>query len=735
MGGRWQSFLDIALLLVALLSFCSQGGDCAFVPVDSNGIIPVFKPKRFCDSQRHVGIEKTPSSVALKLSAGVSGSEGVGGGFNETVLPETALLGKPVPTRSYTSLMFNPDVSGHTDSDPVSPIAQALKRLEAFSLHEIPFKPSLAVYKQLLVPSVQTKEISLPGVLSLFEEMKANGLTPDQHVYTMLLLAFAKAAGCEHPRERAALFDRVLLLFAEMRKNGIKPDPAACYLLIKLASSLRSLSAWQRAHACLSGVREEGVEPPTCIWNELLSGAAAIPEVPWEKVWKTYQEMVLSGATPNETTFFALSLVFARSGRSGSGKFRGPHRAQALLEEMVRHEVQPKERVFEGIVVGLSTSHRKECVQSAREVLHVMKSRQMEPSYRALSAILSACIHSRDAACFADFLDVFQEMRQRKMVPSARMYREAIRMRLIKGYMEGQAAAAAEAARRPSSSLSRPSRLRMFPRSRQSPQKQQQQQQGDERGKKSSEKEAKNSGTDETAVRGGEGHPGSSGGGERESVSRENSVEADGRGGGGGSSREHQEASEQIAEQVAEKVSRSRHESQEGVEWDALAASTMSWSAEASVQSVVQKFPFDLVSEMREKNMRVGLSTCMWILVATLFYPRGGMGGGQVEGGQSATMRAIEELWEEMTLAVLRFWQGLGRPRWVAQLLQRIEVVLQKLEMMVPARLQWMFLWWQGAGGVASPSFSPSESQQKGHPGQGQKGQKGGAGRSCSSHL
>ncbi|MBV8978449.1 MAG: hypothetical protein JOZ13_13840 [Alphaproteobacteria bacterium] len=195
------------------------------------------------------------------------------------------------------------------------------------------------------------------GALSILEEMKKEGVKPDEVTFnTLINLTNDYATG------RAIL--------EEMKKEGVKPDEVTFSTLINLTND------YATGRAILEEMKKEGVKPNEVTFSTLINLAND-----YATGRTILEEMKKEGVKPNEVTF---STLINLTNDYAAGR--------AILEEMKKEGVKPTEVTFTKLV-SIGTSY-----DDARKILaDLLQFRGRNPSEAELASAISKIVAFSDA--------------------------------------------------------------------------------------------------------------------------------------------------------------------------------------------------------------------------------------------------------------------------------------------------------------------------------------------------
>lgn len=152
--------------------------------------------------------------------------------------------------------------------------------------------------------------------LSIWDDMKAAGVTPTGHAFAAAMSACAAGSN----------WQQAVALFEDMCKAGIKPDVVSCTALI---SALAAAGQWQRSESVVQWMLSTGVRPNVRTFTALLTALGNARQ--WDRAFEMLELMQHSswgGVSPNAYTYSALLKSLGEC-----GEWQRAERLFAMLEQ------------------------------------------------------------------------------------------------------------------------------------------------------------------------------------------------------------------------------------------------------------------------------------------------------------------------------------------------------------------------------------------------------------------
>lgn len=152
--------------------------------------------------------------------------------------------------------------------------------------------------------------------LSIWDDMKAAGVTPTGHAFAAAMSACAAGS----------TWQQAVGLFEEMCSAGIKPDVVSCTALI---SALAAAGQWQRGESVVQWMLSTGVRPNVRTFTALLTALGNARQ--WDRAFEMLELMQHSswgGVSPNAYTYSALLKALGEC-----GEWQRAERLFAMLEQ------------------------------------------------------------------------------------------------------------------------------------------------------------------------------------------------------------------------------------------------------------------------------------------------------------------------------------------------------------------------------------------------------------------
>jgi pentatricopeptide repeat protein len=152
--------------------------------------------------------------------------------------------------------------------------------------------------------------------LSIWDDMKAAGVTPTGHAFAAAMSACAAGSN----------WQQAVALFEDMCSAGIKPDVVSCTALI---SALAAAGQWQRGESVVQWMLSTGVRPNVRTFTALLTALGNARQ--WDRAFEMLELMQHSswgGVSPNAYTYSALLKALGEC-----GEWQRAERLFAMLEQ------------------------------------------------------------------------------------------------------------------------------------------------------------------------------------------------------------------------------------------------------------------------------------------------------------------------------------------------------------------------------------------------------------------
>jgi len=207
-------------------------------------------------------------------------------------------------------------------------------------------------------------------------------------LYTTMIKGFA----------RAGQVDRAMSVYEHMRSDDhAQPDLITFSVLIKANCDAGHLDA---ALALLAEMKAQNLVPDEIIYNNLLAGCALRKDQ--ELGERLYTEMAQSGIRPSNVSFSILIRLYSECRLLDKA-------VQVVVEEPVRHNVAPEQRLFLQII-QCCIRHRQG--RKAVEVYQKML-QQVRLDATGHSSILRSCSRLNMLDTAAEIIELVAESRQK----------------------------------------------------------------------------------------------------------------------------------------------------------------------------------------------------------------------------------------------------------------------------------------------------------------------------------
>ncbi|GAQ78233.1 putative Pentatricopeptide repeat domain containing protein [Klebsormidium nitens] len=198
----------------------------------------------------------------------------------------------------------------------------------------------------------------LPRGISLFEQMRREGVAPDPVVYNTLLKACTRGG---QPGEAVRIFH-------QMQADGLEPTLVGFNTLLDAHAET---GGWQEAYGVLAEMREAGFRLDVISFNTLVKACCRAGQL--REGLKVLPQMRAAGLQPNVGTFTLLISACASAGLS--------EEAAALFAQLKKEGVRPDALVFAAVIDAADSLAR---VEDHLKALVESEVTQTGPVYTAL---------------------------------------------------------------------------------------------------------------------------------------------------------------------------------------------------------------------------------------------------------------------------------------------------------------------------------------------------------------
>ncbi|KAK6272969.1 hypothetical protein POUND7_010052 [Theobroma cacao] len=194
--------------------------------------------------------------------------------------------------------------------------------------------------------------------ISMFEKMKATGLSPTLVTYNVMLDVYGKMGRS---------WNKILQILDEMRSKGLEFDEFTCSTVISACGREGLLN---EAKEFFTGLKSQGYVPGTVTYNSLLQGMHKF-------VNQVFREMKSCGFEPDRDTFNTLISAYGRCGSEID--------ATKMYKEMIRVGFTPCVTTYNALLNALA---RRGDWKAAESVILDMKNKGFRPSETSYSLML-----------------------------------------------------------------------------------------------------------------------------------------------------------------------------------------------------------------------------------------------------------------------------------------------------------------------------------------------------------
>uniref|UniRef100_A0A0G4FBH2 Pentacotripeptide-repeat region of PRORP domain-containing protein n=1 Tax=Chromera velia CCMP2878 TaxID=1169474 RepID=A0A0G4FBH2_9ALVE len=217
------------------------------------------------------------------------------------------------------------------------------------------------------------------SVLEVIQEMRAEGLEPNEFTCTCVITALAN-------NPEGGLADAAEEAFEQMRSTGIRPTTMSYTALITAMANAHGGKKWKDAERIFQEMVAEGIALDVQAFTALITAyEKAAGGSQWEKALRSFQQMRDAGIKPNDVAYTALITALAKALKGSQWKL-----ALNFLREMQEAGLKPSILTYTGLIAAVGNAPEGSQWKLAINLFEKMESEGVRADAIAYSALFSA---------------------------------------------------------------------------------------------------------------------------------------------------------------------------------------------------------------------------------------------------------------------------------------------------------------------------------------------------------